>query len=111
MNRDWSMLSFYSFSQYCLRMAEKYKRSQRCTVNTMNQLKKSLFMKYNLLYKKNLSFAAANRPGQTLRQTILYREPHDYQINFVNIDSCHQYGILGAILQVSFLSKVFSGEE
>ena len=40
MNRDWSKLSFYSFSQYC---------------------------------------------------------------TFVNIDSCHQYGILGAILQVSFL--------
>ena len=68
-------------------------------------------MKYNLLYKKNLSFAAANRPGETLRQTIFLLEPHDYQINFVNIDSCHQYGILGAILQVSFLSKVFSGEE
>ena len=31
----------------------------------MNQLKKSLFMEYNLLYKKNLSFAAANRPGET----------------------------------------------
>ena len=44
-------------------MTEKYKRSQRCTVNAMNQLKKSLFMEYNLLYKKNLSFAAANRPG------------------------------------------------
>ena len=34
------------------------------TVNAMNQLKKSLFMEYNL-YKKNLSFAAANRPGET----------------------------------------------
>ena len=40
------------------------------TVNAMNQLKKSLFMEYNLLYKKNLSFATANRPGETLRQTI-----------------------------------------
>ena len=57
----------------------------------MNQVKKSLFMEYNLLYKKNLSFAAAglqknsklfnNRPGET----ILYLEPHDYQINFVNL--------------------------
>ena len=65
--------------------------------------KKSLFMEYNLLYVKNLSFAAANRPGGTLTQTILYLEPNDYQINFVNIDSCHQYGIWGAILQVSFL--------
>ena len=55
-------------------------------------------MEYNLLYKTNLSFAAAglqkdsklfnNRPGETLTQTILYLEPHDYQINFVNIDSC-----------------------
>ena len=27
----------------------------------MNQLKKWLFMEYNLLYKKNLSFAAAFR--------------------------------------------------
>ena len=62
----------------------------------MNQLQKSLFMEYNLLYKKNLSFAAAglqknsklfiNGPGETLTQTILYLEPHDYQINFVNID-------------------------
>ena len=62
----------------------------------MNQLQKSLFMEYNLLYKKNLSFAAAglqknsklfiNRPGETSTQTILYLEPHDYQINFVNID-------------------------
>ena len=79
----------------------------------MNQLKKSLFMKYNHLYKKNLSFAAAcsqknakrfdNRPGETLSQTILYLETHDYQINFVNIDSCHQYGIFWAILQTSFL--------
>ena len=76
-------------------MTEKYKRSQRCEVNAMNQLKKSLFMEYNLLYKKNLSFAAAglqknsklfnNRPGETLPQTILYLEPRDYQINFVNI--------------------------
>ena len=60
----------------------------------MNQVKKSLFMEYNLLYKKNLSFAAAclqknsklfnNRPGETLTKTVLYLEPHDYQINFVN---------------------------
>ena len=66
----------------------------------MNQLKKLLFMEYNLLYKKNLSFAAAglqknsklfnNRPGETLTQAILYLEPNDYQINFINIDSCHQ---------------------
>ena len=79
----------------------------------MNQVKKSLFMEYNLLYKKNLSFAAAcllkntkrfdNRPGETLTQTILYLETHDYQINFANIDSCHQYGIFGAVLQMSFL--------
>ena len=40
------------------------------TVNAMNQLKKSLFMEYNLLYKRNLSFAAANRPEETLRQAI-----------------------------------------
>ena len=68
-------------------------------------------MEYNLLYVKNLSFAAANRPGGTLTQKILYLEPHEYQINFVNIDSCHQCGILGAILQMSFLYKVFSGEK
>ena len=83
----------------------------------MNQLKKSLFMEYNLLYKKNLSFAAAgmqknsklfdNRPGETLTQAMLYLEPHDYPINFVNIDSCHQCGIL----QMFFLYKVFSGEK
>ena len=76
-------------------------------------------MEYILLYKTNLSFAAAglqknsklfnNRPGETLTQTILYLEPHDYQINFVNIDSCHECEILGAILQISFLYKVFSG--
>ena len=60
-------------------------------------------MEYNLLYKKNLSFAAANRRGETLRQTIFKLEPHDYKINFVNIDSCHQYGNLGAILQMYFL--------
>ena len=65
--------------------------------------KKSLFMEYNLLYVKNLSFAAGKRPGGTLTQTILHLEPNDYQINFVNIDSCHQYGIWGAILQESFL--------
>ena len=53
-------------------------------------------MEYNLLYVKNLSFAAGKRPGGTLTQTILYLEPNDYQINFVNIDSCHQYGIWGA---------------
>ena len=72
-------------------------------------------MEYNLLYKKNLSFAAApsqknsklygNRLGEALTQTILYLETHDYQINFVNIDSCHHYGIFGAIVQISFLSK------
>ena len=72
-------------------------------------------MEYNLLYKKNLSFAAAplqknsklygNRLVKTLTQTILYLETHDYQINFVNIDSCHHYGIFGAIVQMSFLSK------
>ena len=60
--------------------------------------KKSLFMEYNLLYVKNLSFAAANRPGETSSQTILYLEPNDYKINFVKADSCHQYEILGAIL-------------
>ena len=68
-------------------------------------------MVYNLLYKKNLSFAAAglqkntklfdNRPGET-NSNNLYLETHDYQINFTNIDSCHQYGIFGAILQMSF---------
>ena len=42
---------------------------------------------------------------KTLTQTILYLETHDYQINFVNIDSCHHYGIFGAIVQMSFLSK------
>ena len=78
-------------------------------------------MEYNLRYKKNLSLAAAglqknskpfnNRPGETLTQTILYLEPHDYQISFVNIDSCHECGILGAILLISFLYKVFSGEK
>ena len=77
-------------------------------------------MEYNLLYKKNLSFAATcsqknaqrfdNRPGETLSQTISYLETHVYQINFVNIDSCHQYGIFGAILQTSFLS-IFGREE
>ena len=59
-------------------------------------------MEYNL-YVKNLSFAAANTPGETLTQPILYLEPNDYNYNFVNIDSCRQYGILGAILQMSFL--------
>ena len=88
----------------------------------MNHVKKSLFMEYNLLYKKNLSFAAAglqknsklfnNRPGETLTQTVLYLEPYsDYQINFVKIDSCHECGILGAILEISLLYKVFSGEK
>ena len=70
-------------------------------------------MEYNLLYKMNLSFTAAglqknsklfnNRPGETLTETVLYLESHDYQINYVNIDSCHQCGILEAILQMSFL--------
>ena len=73
------------------------------TVNAMDQLKKSLFMEYNLLYVKKLGFAAANRPGETLTQPILYLEPNDYKYDFVNIDSCHQYGVLGAILQMSFL--------
>ena len=44
-----------------------------------------------------------DRLGDTLTQTILYLEPHDYQINFVNIDSCHHYGVIGAIVQMSFL--------
>ena len=57
-------------------------------------------MEYNLL---TLRVAAANRPGETLTQAILYPEPNDYKINFVNVDSCHQYEILGAILQMSFL--------
>ena len=56
-------------------------------------------MEYNLLYKMNLSFTAAglqknsklfnNRPGETLTETVLYLESYDYQINFVNIYSCH----------------------
>ena len=76
-------------------------------------------MEYNLLYKKNLSFAAApseensklygNRLGETLTQTILYLETHDYQINFVNIDSCHHYGIFGA--DVFPVKRSLSGEE
>ena len=83
--------------------------------------KKVIFMEYNLLYKMNLSFTAAglqknsklfnNRPGETLTETVLYLEPYDYQINFVNIDSCHECGILGAILEISFLYKVFSGQK
>ena len=83
-------------------MTEKRQKvtKMNSTVNATNQLKKSLFMEYNLLYKNNLSFAAAGlqknsklfnyRPGETLTQTILYLEPHDYQINFINIDSCNQ---------------------
>ena len=73
------------------------KMSSKCHESTK---KVSLFMGYNLLYKTNLSFAAAglqknsklfnNRPGETLTQAILYLEPNDYQINFINIDSCHQ---------------------
>ena len=82
-------------SSHCILLAVVYewqkkdKRSQSCAVNAMNYLKKSLFMEYNL-YKKNLSFAAAplqknsnlygNRLAETLTQTILYLETHDYQI-------------------------------
>ena len=51
----------------------------------MNHVKKSLFMEYNLLYKKNLSFAAAdlqkntklfdNRPGETNSNNFISRNP------------------------------------
>ena len=102
-------------------MTEKRQKVKKMYSKCHESTKKSLFMVYNLLYKTNLSSAAAglqknskffnNRPGETLTQTILYLEPHDYHINFVNIDSCHQCGILGAILQMSFLYKVFSGEK
>ena len=52
---------------------KKTVRSQRCTVNAMNQLKKLLFVEYNLLYKKNLSFAAAFR-RRTQNFTIIDEE-------------------------------------
>ena len=97
-------------------MTEKRQKVTKMYSKCRESTKKSLFMEYNLLYKKNLSFAAAglqknskllnNKPGGTLTQKILYLEPHDYQINYVNIDSCHQYGIFGATLQMSFLWKV-----
>ena len=96
MNRDWSKLSFYSFS-HCLRIADKRQKVTEMYSKCYESTKKVIIHEYNLLYKRNLSFAAANRPGETLSQ------PYDYQINFVNIDSCHQYGILGAILQMPFL--------
>ena len=51
------------------------------TVNVMKQQKKSLVMEYNLLYKTNLSFAAAglqknskllnNKPGGTLTTRLI----------------------------------------
>ena len=72
-------------------MTEKRQKVKKMYSKCHESTKKSLFVEYNLLYKKNLSFAAAglqknsklfnNRPGET----ILYLEPHDYQINFVNL--------------------------
>ena len=76
-------------------MTEKRQKITKMYSKCHESTKKSLFMVYNLLYKKNLSFAAAglqknskffnNRPGETLTQTFLHLEPHDYQINFVNL--------------------------
>ena len=50
----------------------------------MNQVKKPLFMEHNLLYRKNLSFAAAglqnpklfdNGPGETNSNNFISRNP------------------------------------
>ena len=70
-------------------------------------------MEYNLLYVKNLSFAAANRPRETLTQPILYLEPNDYKYNFVNIDSCHQCNMefWGPFWRCLSCELVFSGKE
>ena len=55
----------------------------------MNQLKKSFHRR-----NQNLN---DNTLGETYTQTILYLGPHHYQIDFVNIDLRHEYGIFGAI--------------
>ena len=38
-------------------------------------------------------------------QTNLHLETHEYQIYYVNIDSCHQYGISVAEAQTFLLAK------
>ena len=78
--------------------------------------KQSLFGEYSLLLKKRLSFVGArwqmntklyqNRPGKTRKiGQILYLEPHDYRIYYINIDLRHQYGISAAESQTFLLAK------
>ena len=46
-----------------------------------------------------------NRPEDTQNWTNLYLELHDYQIHYVTIDLCHQYGIPVTELQTFLLVK------
>ena len=53
-----------------------------------------------------------NRPEDTQNWTNLCLEPHDYQIHYVNIDLCRQYGLfLSLSCRRSSSRNVPSGEE
>lgn len=56
-------------------------------------LYKKLWVLLLPLGRRTQSFTIIHQEKQT--RLSLYLEPHDYQINDVNIDSHHQYGIFG----------------
>ena len=62
----------------------------KINVNIMNLFLTIIIGKiYSSLFsKKHLSFAAAHLQ----KKSKLYMEPHDYEIDYVNIDLCHRYG-------------------
>ena len=81
----------------------------KINVNIMNLFLTIVIGKiYSSLFsKKHLSFAAAHLEKksklyintlqqETKSQPVLHLEPHDYEIDYVNIDLCHRYGSFGA---------------
>lgn len=83
--------------------------------------KQSLFREYILRYKKHWRLPPLIRRTQNLTiidqekinktRTNLHVGFHEYQINYVNSDSRHQYGIFEAESQTSLSRNVPGGEE
>ena len=61
----------------------------------------SVFLKFD--HRRTQNFTIINQEKPKIPQ-IHYLKPHDYQINYVNFDLCHQYWI--PVAQTSFLWNI-----
>ena len=85
------------------------KKAQRSRVNVMNLLQKTqyswniFFFRASVINRRTQNFTIIDQEKQN--RTNLHLEPHDYRINYVNIDLRHEYGIYAAKAQTSLIVK------